>query len=49
MHIDIIAMRPQFRQLMIILYLVIALVIFWAETVIYNRIVAAIRESRKPY
>jgi len=31
------------------LYMVIALVIFWAETAIYNRIVAAIRESRKPY
>ena len=31
------------------LYMVIALVIFWAETAIYNRIVASIRESRKPY
>lgn len=49
LHIDIIAMRPQFRQLMIVLYLLIALVIFWAETAIYNRIVASIRGSRKPY
>jgi len=28
------------------LYLVIALVIFWVETVIYNRIAAAIRKSK---
>jgi len=31
------------------LYLVIALVIFWVETQIYNRITAAIRKSRDPY
>ena len=49
LHIDILSMRPQFRQVMIILYLVIALVLFWVETLIYNRIAADIRKSRNPY
>ena len=44
--IDILAMRPQYRKVMVILYLLIALVVFWLETAIYNRIVAAIRKSK---
>ena len=36
----------QLTSLIAGVYLVIALVIFWLETVIYNRITAAIRKSK---
>ena len=45
--IHIFAMNHQYRKVLMMVYLVIALAVFWLETAVCNRIAAAIRKSRE--